>query len=136
MKEMMKAMEKMGKDGKKMNPLDKKAKMDVLKDLSNQAGKAMMIKISADSKEGLKEGLEVAKQKLESMPEGDMAEEYSEEGEESYEDEESEEEGDSLLGKYDDSVEDFSNINPDELDAEIDKLLKMKEKMKTATMKL
>ena len=126
----------MGKDGKKMNPLDKKAKMDVLKDLSNQAGKAMMIKISADSKEGLKEGLEVAKQKLESMPEGDMAEEYSEEGEESYEDEESEEEGDSLLGKYDDSVEDFSNINPDELDAEIDKLLKMKEKMKTATMKL
>ena len=70
------------------------------------------------------------------MPEGDMAEEYSEEGEESYEDEESEEEGDSLLGKYDDSVEDFSNINPDELDAEIDKLLKMKEKMKTATMKL
>lgn len=136
MKEMMKAMQNMGKDGKKMNPMDKKAKMDVLKDLSNQAGQAMMIKISADSKEGLKEGLEAAKSKLDSMPEGDMGEEYSEEGEEYTEDGEEYEDSDSLLGKYDDSVEDFSNINPDELDAEIDKLLKMKEKMKTATMKL
>ena len=130
MKEMLEMMKKMGKDGKKMNPLDKKAKMDVLKDLSNQAGQAMMIKISADSKEGLKQGLEVAKEKLEDMDGSEM------EGEESEEMEEEGEESESKYGKFDESVEDYSEVNPDELDAEIEKLLKLKEKLKTATMKL
>lgn len=65
-----KLMKRMEKKGKKLNPLEQKAKMGVIKELSDQAG-AMMgdkikglkkVTVASDSPEGLKAGLEKAEE--------------------------------------------------------------------------
>ncbi len=67
------------KKGKKISPLEQKAKMDVLSDLKGQASDMMgeklggikKVSVAAPDKEGLKEGLEKAEELLEEMPNGE-----------------------------------------------------------------
>lgn len=140
---MDKRMEQLMKKGKKVDPLVKEAKMNVLKDLSKQSGQAMMVKISSDSKEGLKQGLEIAKDKIEQMSDDEDLEDESAAKKdcgcpESEDCDCSEMDGagkDDDYGMFNDKVEDFSNVNPEDLDKQIENLMKLREKMKTATMK-
>lgn len=138
-----KLMEKLKKKKKSMHPIEKDAKLDVLKDLSEQAGDAMAVKIMAKP-EDMEEALDMAKDKVEDiieMKEG--MEEESEDDEMEDENDEMEEpdgEGDSEEMMADmgedmvEKVEDYSNVSKDELDAKIEKLMKIREKMKVASM--
>jgi hypothetical protein len=109
----------------KMSPNEKKAKMSVLKDLHGQASDLMKqglagakdmkkVTVASDSKEGLKQGLEKAEDLL---------------GEQ--------DEDDSVMGGHADdeaaeheSAQDESEpMDEDELDAKIQELLQMKEKL-------
>lgn len=120
------------KSGKKMHPLDKKAKLAAITDLHEQAKKAMGEKLSgikkvsvmADDKEGLEEGLEKAKELLEG--------EESEESEESSEDEKEESAEEQVM-----EAEEGSEMHPemamDAIEEKIAKLMEMKKRMLEAS---
>lgn len=124
-----KLMERMGKKGKKLNPLEQKAKMDVVKSLSEQAGsmlgdkvKAMkQVTVAAPDKKGLVEGLE----KAEDIIEGDENEASVSEmmKDKASDDMESEDEEES---ESDDMMEKCKDMSPEELDNKIQKLLELK----------
>lgn len=109
---LQKLMEKKGKDS--LDPEYKNAKMDVLKALHSEMGNLMgedvkgfkKVTVAAPDKEGLSEGLEKAK---EMVGDGEVCSECGEvhEGEHAMEEE----------------------MSPEALDAKIEELLKLKEKM-------
>lgn len=111
-------MDKMKKKGKELDPLEKEAKMSVVKamreaaseEMTDKLGKLKKVTVASDSKEGLQAGLDKAKEMMEKMPEG--MEQSSEESEEASEEEQEE---------CPKSVE--------EIDAKIKELLALKEKM-------
>lgn len=116
-------MSKLAKKGKKLSPLEKKAKMDVVKELGSQAREMMgdkikslkKVTVASPSEEGLKMGLEKAEDLIEgNAPEAEMMEETmgSEEKEE-YNEPMSEEE--------------MMAMSPEELDDHIQKLQRIKE---------
>lgn len=108
---------------KGMSPIEKKAKMSVLKDLHGQASDLMKeglkgvkkVSVMSDSKEGLKKGLEKAEDML---------------GEDQMEDEEQSEQEDLESEEYEDQQDEAMPMDEDELDAKIQELMKMKEKLK------
>lgn len=73
----MRLIEKKKKDGKELSEVEGKAKETVLSDLKDMAGKAMSdklnglkkVSVASDSEEGLKKGLDKAKDIVEKMPE-------------------------------------------------------------------
>lgn len=111
-----KLMKKLEKKGKKLSPLEQKAKMDVVKELQSQAGDMMgeklkglkKVTVASDSEEGLKAGLE-------------KAEEVIEQKQESEQEDESEE----MSAESDESEEELS---PEEIDAKIQELMALKKK--------
>jgi hypothetical protein len=123
-----KLMERMGKKGKKLNPLEQKAKMDVVKSLSEQAGsmlgdkvKAMkQVTVAAPDKKGLVEGLE----KAEDIIEGDENEASVSEmmKDKASDDMESDEEE----SESDDMMEECKDMSPEEIEDKIQKLLELK----------
>lgn len=114
-----KLMKHLAKKGKKLEPLEKEAKMSVLSDLKNFAQEKMgeklkdgikKVTVASSDDEGLKEGLEKAKELL-----------GSEEKEEDCEEEQEEMEKEPQ--------------NEDEIDAKIKELLALKEKLKMSDKK-
>jgi hypothetical protein len=99
---MKKLMELLGKKGKSLDENSIKAKMEVLKDLKSQAMDAMgsklngakKVEVAADSTEGLKSGLDKAKEllgkDLSPQDETELGEENEEDEDESPEEEASE----------------------------------------------
>ena len=115
-----------------MMPEKKKMAMDnVLKeldDISDQgmAGKMSKVTVASDSPEGLKEGLEVAEDKVEELSEDDdkqledldsMAEDAKMDEREDY------------MAESSDSDEDYDSMSEDELEKKIKELEEMKAKM-------
>lgn len=108
---------------KGMSPIEKKAKLNVLKDLHGQASELMKeglkgmkkVSVMSDSKEGLKAGLEKAEDML---------------GEDQMEDEDQSEQEEMEADEYEDQQEESMPMDEDELDAKIQELMKMKEKLK------
>ena len=133
---------------------ERKAKMDVVKDLSDdmadhmqkRMGSLKKVSVASDSSEGLKAGLDMAKDKVDDMNKGgvvgspghdsmeepeDEADKYmdaeespEEEAEESPEEEASE-----------DEENEFHGLDMDALNEKIQKLLEMKKKMESTSPK-
>lgn len=111
-----------GKDKMKMSDSEKKAKLMALKEAHGMASDMMKdglsgakkVSVMADSKEGLKKGLDLAEDIV-----GEDEEEDSEMGEKM----EDAQEG------YEDQQEESMPMDEDEIDAEIQHLLKLKEKL-------
>jgi hypothetical protein len=110
----MKKMKMMGKS-KKMDPIEKKAKLGILDDLVNQADKAiskkvMSVNVAGDNKEDVKKGLDKAKQLLDKDISGSAEAEMGDEDQhdvsdvEGMDEEESPEEG---------SIEEESSESPE-----------------------
>ncbi len=110
-----------GKD-KKMSPLEQKAKMKALKEANSMASEMLKgklgglkkVTVAADSKEGLKEGLEKAEDIL---------------GEDEMEDSEMGEKEDAQAEGYEDEQEESEPMDEDEINAKIEELMKLKEKL-------
>lgn len=118
----------MSKKGKKLNPIEQKAKMDVVQSLSDQAGsmlgdkvKAMkQVTVAAPDKKGLAKGLE----KAEDMIEGEDSEDsLADMMKDKASDMESEDEEDSE--SYD-MMEECKDMSPEQLEDKIQKLLELK----------
>lgn len=140
-------MKKMEKKGKKLSPIEKEAKMGVLKDLSSQAGNLLKDKlkglkkvtVASDSKEGLGKGLEMAEKLIGKTagPEGRDPEKMVEEAEEERGEDldKDNEEGESAEHKAnvfgtdegDDDMADMEDCSPEELEEKIQKLQAMKQ---------
>lgn len=126
---MMQLMMKKKKEGKELSGVEKDAKMKVVHDLKSMADEIMSDKLSgmkkvtvaSDSKEGLKEGLEKAEEILEAAPES----EETEESEEAPEMEASEEM---------EAPETDEEMDEATLDAKLEKLMAIKEKLKAKKM--
>ncbi len=144
---MLKMMEKKKKSSREMSDPEREAKMNVVKDMRQMASSAMAdglkglkkVSVAADSKEGLQEGLDKAKQILSSKEHDGMVEdaESCEPTEEKDEDMmPNEEHPDSEENEEDESSED-EDMSPEEasmshedIDAKIKKLMELKNKMK------
>lgn len=143
MKEMMK---KQGK-GKKMSEMDQKAKLKVLQDLSGQASESMGSKLmlKAQDKDEAEELLDEAGEVVEGLPEAELEDEHdlSEDMEEDhvegdYEDEYQELEDEELMpaDKFEDQVKDYSDVSEEELDDQIERLVAIREQMKSSTFNM
>lgn len=129
-----KLMEKKKKDGGKMRPEEKEAKMGVLENLkqamsesmSGKLGGLKKVTVASDSTEGLKKGLDKAKEITGHLPESEGEDEESPDHEaaESVEEETAEHEA----GSEESEDEEYT---PEEIDAKIQKLLALKKKMKS-----
>ncbi len=121
--------------GKKpLDEVEKKARVNVLKNLKSQAGKGIAEKIkekmagmkkvtvAADSAKGLKEGLEKAEELVEGKEMSPFSSEESPEKEMESEEGESEGESEGM-----DMEEMCAEMSPEELDSQIEKLQKMKQ---------
>ncbi len=123
-----KLMKKLEKKDKKLDPLEKEAKMDVVKSLRDQAGAMLSDKVkglkkvtvASPSKEGLKEGLNKAEQIVEGAEE-DMGEDLDKNNEEG----ESSEHKAKVLGE-DKMMEECEDMSPEELEEKIQALMQMK----------
>ena len=107
--------------GKKkgMSPIEKKAKMNVLKDLNGQSSKLISdglkkVTVASDSKEGLKAGLDKAEEII---------------GENDSEDSEKGIKADDQAEGYEDQQDSAEPMSEDEIDAKIKELLAIKEKL-------
>jgi len=117
-----KLMKKLEKKGKKLNPVEKEAKMGVLKDLSSQAGEMLRDKlkglkkvtVASDSKEGLKEGLEKAEEMVAGAPEQEKEMPEMEESDEEHE--------------SDEMLADAEEMSPEQIEEQIKKLQELKAK--------
>jgi hypothetical protein len=118
-----------GNKSKEMSPAEKKAKLAALKEAHGMASGMMKeglsgakkVSVSADSKEGLEKGLDMAKKIVDKGPEmGEQEDEDSVEGDKM----EDAQEG------YEDDQESSMPMDEDEIDAEIQKLMDLKEKLK------
>jgi hypothetical protein len=105
----------LGKKKEKMGDAEKEAKMSVIKEMRNMASGIMgdnlknlkKVTIASDSKEGLEEGLDKAKEVIEKQPMQEESDESSEE----------------------EQMEDC-NMSEDEIDEKIKELMDMKAKLK------
>ena len=110
------------KKGKKLSPIEGKAKKDVLSGLSDEMGGKLgerlsglkKVSVAAPSKEGLEEGLDKAKELL-----GDMPEEESED--------DGEHEMPSGEMMKDEDMAQYADCSAEELQAKINMLMKLKE---------
>jgi hypothetical protein len=132
-------MKKIASKGKDLDPLEKEAKMGVIKELSRQAGSMMgdkvhplkKVSVASDSKEGLKEGLEKAAGLVEHA---DMHEHDPEKLVEQAEEElgadldKDNEEGESSEHAEKVGEKDMEDCSPEELDAKIAELQALKAK--------
>lgn len=149
-----KLMQKLKQKGKKLNPLEQKAKMGVIKELSDQAGSMMgdkvkslkKVSIASDSKQGLEEGLSKAQELIHGAASHDPekiqagAELGLSSGENA--DEHSMEKAEELMhddldndGEEGESEEHQAKVHedcktPEDVDAKINELMALKEKMK------
>lgn len=144
MSDIQKLLEKKKKDGKGLSDHEKEAKLGVLKHLHDMAADAMgeglkglkKVTVASDSHEGLKEGLETAKEVV-----GDSEESPLHEGAEEVEAEDAEHE--SPEGHHDLEMESDeekshpslhedveSELSEDELDAKLKELMAKKEALK------
>lgn len=121
-----KLMQKLDKKGKKLDPLEKEAKMGIAKEMSRQAGAllggkipAKKVTVAAHSAEGLKEGLE----KAEDLVEGGEEEEMGADLEKM-----------KVLGNekepMSDLLKEMEDCTPEEIDEKIAELEALKAKMK------
>jgi hypothetical protein len=107
---------------KKMSESEKKAKMTALKEAHGMASDMLKDKVSglkkvtvaSDSKEGLKKGLEKAEEII---------------GENESEDEEMGEKDEAEASEYEDQQEESEPMDEDEINAQIEHLMKLKEKL-------
>ncbi len=160
-----KLMQKKKMEGKEMSPVERQAKMNVVHEMRKMASDEMSeplknmkkVSVASNSPEGLKEGLDKAKQVVsgQGMAHGGLAESHAPGMEEdasnpggpdmeSLEEETGDdldhdnEEGESLehaqavLGGHDEGHD--SPMSPDEIDARIMELMKLKEHMKSGGM--
>ena len=144
-----KLMQKKKMEGKMMSPIEQKAKMNVVKEMRKMASDEMSeplklkkISVASNDKDGLKVGLDKAKQIIEGkeLAHGGMAEEAPEmeELEEDmgadldHDNEEGEpmEHQEAVLGEEPGS----EDMSPEEIDERIMELMKMKEQMKSGGM--
>lgn len=148
-----KLMKKLQSKGKELDPLEKQAKMGVIKELSKQAGDMLgsqihpmkKVTVASDSKEGLKEGLDKAAGLVEHANEHEtdpdkLMEEAEEESGADLDKDMEEGESDEHLGKIlghmthnepsADSMQHGSEVemHPDEIDAKIAQLKELKAK--------
>lgn len=122
MKDML--MKKLEKKGKKLDPLEKEAKMGIVKEMGRQAGALLsgkipgkkQVTVAADSSEGLKEGLE----KAEDIVEGEEGVEPELEGMKEAMGEKPPMEG---------LLKEMENCTPEEIDDKIAELEMLKAKM-------
>ena len=131
-----KLMSKLEKKGKKLDPLEKEAKMGIAKEMSRQAGAllggkipAKKVTVAADSKEGLKEGLSKAEQIVEGAEE-EMGADLDKDNEEM----ESDLHKMKVLGEkppMHDLVKAMEDCSPEEIDEKIAELEALKMKMKS-----
>lgn len=120
------------KDGKEMSSMEKDAKMSVVHDMKKMAMDAMgdklkglkKVSVASDSPEGLKMGLEKAKELVTSHP-------NSPESDNDNSPENEEEVGETEESPEEEQSED-SAMSEDEVDAELKRLMDLKEKMKKA----
>ena len=112
-----------GKDKmKKMSESEKKAKMTALKEAHGMASDMLKdnlkglkkVTVASDSKEGLKKGLKKAEDIL---------------GEHQSEDEELGEKDEAEASEYEDQQEESEPMDEDEINAQIEHLMKLKEKL-------
>ena len=141
-------MKKLGKKGKKLEPNEKEAKMNVVKELSKQAGDMMgdkvkglnKVSVAAPDKKGLEKGLDMANKlikggmpgshsdknpddKMEAAEEemGDDLDKDSEEGE-------SEEHKEAVLGEEKhDMAEECKDMSPEDIEKQIQALQDLKQ---------
>ena len=117
-------MKKLEKKGKKLDPLEKEAKMGIVKEMGRQAGALLsgkipgkkQVTVAADSKEGLKAGLE----KAEDIVEGEEGVEPELEGMKEAMGEKPPMEG---------LLKEMENCTPEEIDEKIAELEMLKAKM-------
>lgn len=137
--DVLKKLKEMNKGKKELSPVQKEAKMNVVKELRDFANEALSqrlkdsgkkVVVGSDSKEGLEAGLDKAKQMLHQQPDdgsdmGDLSHEQNHELEdtEAPEMEQAEEES-----EYEPKHE--SELSEDDLDKKIQDLLAKKAKMK------
>jgi hypothetical protein len=103
----------MEKKGKKISPIEQKAKSDVLSKLQGEASDSMgeklsglqKVSVAAPDKDGLKAGLEKAEDLLEGAEGSEIMEDSAEP----------------------DEMEQYKDCSPDELQEKIDALMKLKE---------
>lgn len=128
------------KKDRPMTDLEKEAKLSILGSLKDQAGQALANRVRgikkatvvAKDEEGLKEGLDKAKDLVSKMPEAEdqvaeAGDDVAEEMAESSEEEASEQEGhDAAPGE-----EHKEEMSEEELDAKLKELMAMKEKLKS-----
>jgi hypothetical protein len=125
---------------KEMSPMEKEAKLGIMKDIQGMASKAMgskldglkKVTVASDSKEGVSHGLEKAKDLIE----GSADEESGESPEfEASEDESTELPGEEVFSSHnppghtasgDMPSEDYSKLSHDEIDEKIKELLRAK----------
>lgn len=114
---------------KEMSPAEKKAKLSALKEAHSMASDAMKeglagakkVSVSADSKEGLEKGLDMAKKIIDKQPEmGESEDEDSMLGEQESD----------VQDSYESEQEDSMPMDEEDIDAEIQKLMELKEKLK------
>jgi hypothetical protein len=111
----------------------KKVRLGLLDDLIGQSDKAiakgaMSVKVSSDSKDGMKKGLEEAKKITDKIPskdsghQGPMDEMMSDHMKEGSDEEESSESSDEQSSEVDDAVKELEALPEDELEAKIKEL--------------
>lgn len=123
-------MKKLGKKGKKLEPNEKEAKMNVVKELSKQAGDMLgdkvkglkKVSVASDSKEGLKAGLSKAEQIVEGAEE-DMGLDLDKDNEEG----ESEEHKKAVYGEKEPNMaEECKDMSAEEIEKQIQALEDLK----------
>lgn len=117
---------------KKSNPAEKEAKLNVLKKIRSEMEDAMKsglgkgkkeVTVSADSKEGLEKGLDMAKHFVEKKPQGL--------GEDMMDDHELSDMEEDEQNEMEDAQDESMPMDEHELDEEIQRLLQMKEKLQS-----
>lgn len=130
-----KLMKHLEKKGKKLSPVEQKAKMGVVKELSSQAGEMLSDKlkglkkvtVASDSKEGLKKGLDKAKEVIHGRDPEKLVEQAEEEMGTDL-DKDMEEGEDPLHAAKVLGEESMEDCSPEELDAKIKELEALKAK--------
>lgn len=114
---------------KEMSPAEKKAKLSALKEAHGMASDMMKdglsgakkVSVMSDSKKGLEKGLDIAK-KIVDKEDSDL-------GEDEMEDSELGEKMEDAQEGYSDQQDESEPMDEDEIDAQIQELMKLKEKL-------
>ena len=133
-----KMLEKKKKEGKEMNPMERDAKMGVLGDIRDEMANHMSerlnglkkVSVASDSEEGLKSGLDKAKEIVDKMPQGEASPEEMEEaqGDEHIKDESREE---SLESPEEEASEGYEDMSEEEINKKLEELMKLKKRVES-----